>query len=637
MNAKSLLTLLVIVCATAYAGEQAVLTVWTPPPLAKVLRDAVPPPEGPQPLLIQGARNETASAQAAVRPAADIEAAGVSITDLKHRETGAVIPAGAVTLQWERYIAIDRNSEGLPEDELVAKAPNSIPDPFWEGASIPLKAGESQAVWLEAHIPEDAAPGDYEGVLAVTAGDISAQLPVILHVWNFAMPSERHLSVVNWWRFPGLGFEDKIPAYSDEYYRFLGECCTFLAAHRQTDIQSSLSELVQEVKQADGAVGYDTSRFERYAATAFEHGIRQIHLHAVGRLVGPHVSPEGRAEGVPAAMSRLPALETVIQKNGWQGRVAVNIADEPFISHEQSYAAVVDQVHEMAPSVRVIEAVEAEYFGELDIYVPKLSHLNLWYPRFQEVQREGKELWFYTCCHPVGRYPNRFLDQSLLKARALHWINYLYDLDGYLHWGLNHFYGDEPYTQEAISQRLPLGDRAIVYPGENGFLGSLRLSTMRDGLQDFEYLWVLEDGLRQLKERVGEDAFWLDPRQRPLELCRRVVQSFYDHTRDPDVLMEARRAIAEEIEALQSAPLLVVQTSPPENTFVPAGPRNIGVRGLVAPGASVTVNGSAVAVRESGYFCMTHFMPGDKPVIAVTVEESGEQRSAARSFILERE
>jgi hypothetical protein len=259
----------------------------------------------------------------------------------------------------------------------------------------------------------------------------------------------------------------------------------------------------------------------------------------------------------------------------------------------------------------------------------------LWYPRFREVQREGKELWYYTCCHPVGRYPNRFLDQPLVKARALHWINYLYDLDGYLHWGLNHFHGDAPYTQEAISYRLPLGDRAVVYPGEKGYLGSLRFSAMRDGLQDFEYLWVLENKLRTIKERLGEDAFWLDPRQRPVELCRRVVQSFYDHTRDPNALLAARRAVAQEIEALDSAPLLVVQTSPPENTFVPAGPRNIGVRGLVAPGATVTVNGGAVPVRESGYFCKPHFMGDDAPTITVAVKRNGTERIATRSFILE--
>ncbi len=118
----------------------------------------------------------------------------------------------------------------------------------------------------------------------------------------------------------------------------------------------------------------------------------------------------------------------------------------------------------------------------------------------------------------------------------------------------------------------------MVYPGKSGFLGSLRLSAMRDGLQDYEYLWTLEDRMRAVKARLGEEACWLDPRQRSLELCRRGVQSCYEHTRDPQVLYATRAALADEIEALDSSPLLIVQTSPPEGSVVPAGPIMINVR-----------------------------------------------------------
>ncbi len=292
-------------------------------------------------------------------------------------------------------------------------------------------------------------------------------------------------------------------------------------------------------------------------------------------------------------------------------------------------------MHQTAPSVRCIEAVEAEYLGDLDIYVPKLSHLNLWYPRFEQVQRAGAELWFYTCCHPTGRYPNRFLDQPLLKTRVLHWINYLYNMDGYLHWGLNHFYGEHAYTEEGLSRDLPLGDRAIAYPGHVGLIGSLRFSSLRDGLQDFEYLWVLEDRLRAIKNQFGEDAFWLDPRQRPLELCRQVVWSFHDYTRDPEEMLATRRAVAGEIEALQSEPLAVVQSSPPEGTVVPAGPRMVILRGLATPGAIVHVNGDPVhKMRPSGCFTHFQFLSESQPTITVRVEREGKTRTMKRTFIL---
>ncbi|MBN1346625.1 MAG: DUF4091 domain-containing protein [Phycisphaerae bacterium] len=622
---------LIIPSAARTCRAEADRPLWAVDCLTKVMRSATCPARGGDVLKIDGARGEVVSAQAVFRPNRDLAKATCTITGLRYEASNQTIPATAVMLQWVRYIDVSRNTKGVPADELVAKAPTSIPDPFWEDPAVPAKANQAQPVWIEIHIPRDAKPGDYRGTLTVTGADKPAELPVILHVYNFDMPAERHLAVVNWWRFPGLGFEQVKPN-TEEYYQLLERFCRFLVDHRQTDVNTSISLILESGNAKDG-YAHDTAPLERYAEAAFKAGIRQIQLHSAGQRTGKHGAPKSRIVAKDDALRRLAALEKVIQRRGWKRRFAVSISDEPFIHQEESYAQAVDQVHQAAPSVRVIEAIEAEYFGKLDIWVPKLSHLNLWYPRFDQARKDGAELWYYTCCHPVGRYPNRFLDQSLLKARVLHWINYLYDLDGYLHWGLNHFQGDQPYTEEAISYRLPLGDRAIVYPGKKGLLGSLRLSTMRNGLQDFEYLWVLQHRLAEIKEKKGKEAFWLDPRQRPLELCRRVIWSFHDYTRDPNVMLETRRAIAEEIEALQTEPLLVVQTSPPEGTIVPAGPRNVGIRGLAPSGATVLLNGKPlVNVRKSGYFLQAYFMPDDGATITVAVEHEGKKRTVQRTF-----
>jgi len=146
---------------------------------------------------------------------------------------------------------------------------------------------------------------------------------------------------------------------------------------------------------------------------------------------------------------------------------------------------------------------------------------------------------------------------------------------------------------------------------------------------------VLEHELSEIKKRVGQEGFWLAPRQRPLELCRRVVWSFHEYTRDPDVMLNTREAIAREIEELHTEPLLIVQTSPPEGTVVPAGPRNIGVRGIVQPGAKVTLNGKPIQnIRPSGYFLQAYFMSDDNPTIEIAVEYNGKKRTARRIFKL---
>lgn len=632
--------LILIVLGTVWLGCRCLLvqtqgapatteaTLWASDPLTKVLRSARPG-EGQTDLLrMSGARREIVSGQAVFRSPKAVGAALTTISPLRHRVSGAAMPASAVRLQWVRYIDITRNSD-IPPDERVVQAPASLPDPFWEESAIAVRAGESQPLWIEVHIPERAEAGDYDARLSIKADGSTVELPVVLRVWDFEVPQERHLSVVNWWQFPGTGFEGHGPDDWDLLRRFV----SFLVEHRQTDLAAEITR-ISETGNAQTGYTHDTTRLERYAEVAFEAGIRQIHLHSVGRRTANLLDPACRIEPNESNLRRLAAWEKVIQRRGWQRRFVTSIADEPFVYYEDSYRAMVDRVHTIAPSVRCLEAVEAEYLGKLDVYVPKLSHLSMWYPRFDQVRREGAELWFYVCCHPLGRYPNRFLDQSLLKARVLFWIDYLYNLDGYLHWGLNYYAGD-PYTQEGISKDLPLGDRAIVYPGKQGLVGSLRFSTQRDGIQDFEYLRVLEERMRQVKQQVGEDAFWLDPRQRSLELCRRVIWSFHDYTRDPHVMLDTRRAIAEQIEALQQEPRLVVQTSPPEGTVVPAGPRAVNVRGLAPPGAKVTVNGELLSnPRPSGYFCRAVFLGDNQPTITVSIDHDGRSASTTRTFKL---
>lgn len=607
-------------------------TLWSSDSLTKVMPSAVPAvDDAGSPMRIRGAKGEIASGQAVFRPRTRLSGVTATISDMKLRGGVGAVPASAIKLQWVRSIDVTRNTAGVPADELIVRAPASIPDPYWETGSIALAAGRSQPLWIEVHVPRRAASGDYDGTLTVAAGEARVQLAVTLHVSEFEVPEERHLSVINWWRFPG---HHDVERYSEEYWSLLARFCAFVVEHRQTDINAGF-DLIVETQGPEGAMAHDTRRLERYAETAFATGIRQIHLHSLGRRTAHITDPTSRIEGHEGNFRKLAALEKVTVRRGWRRRFAVSISDEPFVHHEETYAALVERAHRTAPSVRCVEAVETEFLGKLDIYVPKLSHLNLWYPRFDEVRRGGAELWFYTCCHPTGRYANRFLDQSLLKVRVLHWINYLYDLDGYLHWGLNQFNGTRPYTQEGISHGLPLGDRAIAYPGKDGLVGSLRFSALRDGLEDFEYLWVLEERVRRLKERVGPDAFWVDPRQRPLELCRRVVWSFHEYTRDPAVLLATRRQIAEEIEALHGEPLLFVQTSPPEGSVIPAGPRHVIVRGLTSPGARVLINGRPVKnVRPSGYFLHAHFMPDERPEIRITADDGGKKRTVERRFRL---
>ncbi len=629
-------------CSPARAGTY----LWPVDCLTKVMPDALPG-DGDA-VEIEGARGETVSAQVALRSDVALSGARPSVANLAGE--GAAIPAEACALRWERFIDITRNSP-LPEDAMVAQAPAGIPDPFWEAAELDIAAGATQPLWIEIDVPRDAAPGDYEGTLRIDWDGGYAELPVRLEVHDFEVPVERHQHVTNWFTFPGVPWRDTVEADSEQYWELARKFAESMARHRQNIFCHWLNWAGFSYDPDEG-FSADWSRFDRWAEAFFDTGhFDRMEIFGAGRRIGSHTALDARIvmadfpveapEGVELSTEErfrgvLGLLEEHLQERGWGDRAMIHVCDEPFQPSVPSYREVADAVHEAAPSLKIIEAIEAEGFGDsLDVWVPKLSHLNLWWEHFREERdRRDIELWFYTCCHPVGRYPNRFLDQPLSAVRALHWIGYLYDLDGYLHWGLNHYANDEPFTEEGISGPHPLGDHAIMYPGEDGPMGSLRWSAMRDGLQDYEYLWVLEQRLADLKQRLGDDGWWLDPRQRPEELCRRVVQSFYRYSPDPEALLTARGLIADQIEALDAEPLLFVQTSPAEHTEIPAGPRLINIYGAATVGALISVNGEEkLTVGASGTFEMPHFIGGDG-VVRVTATLDGRTAHADRAFVL---
>lgn len=600
-------------------------------PLVKVPRTSVPKAASSE-LYIDGARGETVSAQAVLIPGDSPDTVTPRMSILRSSDGKATVVPKCVRLQWERYIDLTANTTDVPLDDLIGKAPISVPDPFWEDAERPIEPKSVQPLWIEIDIPTNARPGEYRGELTVSGGRGRCSLPVILRVRDFDMPAERHQRMFEWWDFPGRGFESLKPN-SPAYWKHLERMCEFVKSHRQTDVRLSWAS----VRLTES--GCDTSFFEKFAEVAFSTGIQAVHLTSLASYTKSQLKPDSRVIPIEDNLRRLAAIQEVIVRRGWKGRVFTSLVDEPFIYQEKSYQQLLKRVREIAPDIGVIEAIETEDVGDLDIYVPKLSHLNLWWPRFEQLKREGKTVWFYICNYPRGRYPNRYLDQQLIFSRELHWISYLYGLDGFLHWGFNWFARDaDPYTEKGVTRsNLPPGDSAVAYPGRDGWLGSLRMSAMRDGLQDYEYLWTLEDRLRDLKKRLGDEASWLDPRQRPLELCRRVVQSFYEHTRDPDVLLDTRLAIADEIEALGRSPMLYVQTSPPEGTITPVGPIMINVHGVATPGTKITINDQPVIadnVSKSGCFVGAVFIDAARPEVVVTAECNGVKLAARRKFVV---
>jgi len=125
---------------------------------------------------------------------------------------------------------------------------------------------------------------------------------------------------------------------------------------------------------------------------------------------------------------------------------------------------------------------------------------------------------------------------------------------------------------------------------------------MRNGIQDYEYLWLLQDRIQQMKAGMSDRVSSLiEPSQRSVEIAARVVRTTADYSNDPNVLYAAKRQVIRELLDLDQSPRVVVQTSPIEHSPV-ASNAAVDVHGWAEPGTRITVNGREIPVAEDGLF-----------------------------------
>jgi hypothetical protein len=208
----------------------------------------------------------------------------------------------------------------------------------------------------------------------------------------------------------------------------------------------------------------------------------------------------------------------------------------------------------------------------------------------------------------------------------MHWLNYRFGLKGYLHWGFNSW-TDDPYNAPGQHR----GDGWHVYPKRDGLINSLRWEQMRNGIQDYEYLWMLENRIKQIRDTLGEPlATMIEPSRRPVEIATQVVQTMHQYSKNPDVLYGAKRQIIEELLALEKSPKLIVQTNPLEHSTI-ANDCAVDVYGYGQPDAKITINGKDCPILEGGLFMESARLSKESTIVIVVENESG-KKTIVRTF-----
>lgn len=519
-------------------------------PLVKLLQDApMPKAYKPGAINIDAVRNEYESGQIVVSANAKIDKLTASVSDI----SGPDGPKPQVKVSFVGYVPVKRGTIETPPEHLVAKGAGDYPDPLLEKSSVVLEEGKGQSVWITAFVPKAAAPGTYSGSIKVTGDGFSQSVPININVHPFTLPDARTLHVTNWYSPGNLAKAHGVDLYSDAYWKWLEVWARFMADYRQDTIITQILDLIKAKDDGKGNLTFDFSQFDRFVDLFKKAGVIGIIEggHFAGRTGGswaattfdgyyPAITmPDGSRRHNPSVTVHseeyklflsqfMPALQKHLEEKGWLDQYVQHLADEPIAENAESYKKAASYVKQFAPKLRIIDASMCDQIaGAIDVWVPQPPEFEAKNQFFREREKAGDEVWIYTCLSPKGKYMNRFIDYPLLDVRLLHWANFKYDLPGYLHWGFNYWQADPFKDLEPNwggDTYLPPGDSHIVYPGKRGPMSSIRLEAMRDGIEDYELLRLLEKKNPKLAR----------------EICDSIVRSLTDYTLDPAEFRKAR-------------------------------------------------------------------------------------------------
>lgn len=518
-------------------------------PLEKVFPESVIPYDTF--LEIDVAKGETAATQLVLRSDQDINNIQLTIHIEGEQSTTLKAYSGLIG-----YVRAERAYTDQAVDRLTSNT-GFYPDPILDDKPIAIKKGVTNAVYISVPVPKNAKPGNYTVKVEVSGGQRTIEKSFKLKVHNVTL-DQQSLWVTNWYSLSAeklklLNNGKKVVLYSDTYWSLLQVLAEKMAAYGQNVALISPLDLATYKKQKD-KLEIDFSHFDTTVEIFKKAGV-------VGRIEGGHIGQRG-GDWASQFIVRVPQLtkdstsfkkmdinepeakafykqfftelKAHLMQKGWWDIYYQHIADEPTGDNKETYVSIASYVKSIVPEIKIMEACHSKDLAEtIDLWVPQLDFLNKDFKFYQERKQAGDEAWFYTCLSPRGNYANRFIDLPLIKTRLLHWINYKYNIKGYLHWGFN-YWNDDPFGETTgINSEggnvLPTGDSWIVYPGYHKLYSSIRLESMRDGINDYTLLEMLEKKNPELAKHIIDNMVfrfdWYDTSIKHFRKARKEILS----------------------------------------------------------------------------------------------------------------
>nr|MDO8112032.1 DUF4091 domain-containing protein [Candidatus Sigynarchaeota archaeon] len=380
-------------------------------------------------------------------------------------------------------------------------------------------------IYVDVFVPENAStnntidPGLYRTTLQFTCYDYRESYPGEVHtyvnrtvqfileveVYNFTISQERHISTEIIWGIP------EIPVWQNFYidhrldWRFdISPVKAFSATTSNMSITFDWpAYFSQLVPLMDRGMQYFPVTWSSLA------GMGQLDLNWTEEIVFSYY-----LTNLTAQLSN----RTTPWGTPYIDHAYFLIRDEPGADIYDNLTQIGQFIHQHAPMLKIMETLSGnfdeypnDFLQEVDIYCPLVQRwqpsetmpeddtANGWPIRLVNLlatyngTRE-KVLWVYHTHNGFPRSDTEIYMSGMLQRNSF-WMHWIYNVTGWLYWSFNYgmdLSGGYGYAGFGESTLVGFG------PGDTP-IGSLRLERVRDGIEDYEYFWMLDSACKQVE------------------------------------------------------------------------------------------------------------------------------------------
>lgn len=421
---------------------------------------------------------------------------------------------------------------GETDCDYLTTEPGLFPDALIEiKDTIQLIPYYWRSLWIDIEVSQDAKGGNYP--LCIYMEDLQGkklkELKVLVKIIDVLLPKQK-LIHTEWFYSDCLADYYHVKVFSDEYWNIV-ENFMKIAVKRGINMiltpvfSLPLDTLIGGERTVVQLVGVEKrgrnyqfhfEQFERWIQLAEKCGFTYFEIGHLFSQWGAKYAPniEGLVEGKKVKLfgwetmtansdygiflkQFLKELIRKLRELGIDNRTYFHISDEPNEKNIDTYRFAKELVQEELREFPIIDALSTYEFYESGIVncpVPTNEFIH------EFLEKGFEHPWVYYCSGEYLKVSNRFFAMPSYRNRIIGVQMYLYEIEGFLHWGYNYYNSQysirqiNPFEISDADDAFPSGDSYLVYPAEDGTaIESLRLMVLEEGLNDLRALRKLEE------------------------------------------------------------------------------------------------------------------------------------------------